>query len=163
MIWRLQLKSSRKFFGNVPNKCSRKLAEYQNVSCFFFFVGLVGTSLTGIPQRVSLTKRATLRAASFVHAPLQQIIEMTFYVTSQTKWAESQHETDTRIHTVNSKSINVDMRVFIKIWIPAKAPATKMEWLESRILLTYYHDKIGAWILLEVPEKPQSPHARTQR
>ena len=36
-----------------------------------------------------------------------------------------------------------------------------MVWLESRILLTYYHDKIGARILLEVPEKPQSPHART--
>ena len=37
----------------------------------------------------------------------------------------------------------------------------KVVWLESGILLTYYHDKIGARILLEVPEKPQSPHART--
>ena len=53
------------------------------------------------------------------------------------------------------------MRVFIKIWIPAKAPATKVVRLESRILLTFYHDKIGARILLEVPEKCQSPHTRT--
>ena len=142
---------------NVPENW--KSAKFFRV---FVFVGLVGTSLTGIAQRGSFTKLAALRAARFVHAPLQQIIEMTLYVTSQIKWAESQHETDARIHTVNSKSINVNMRVFIKIWIPAKAPATKVVWLESRILLTYYHDKIGARILLEVPEKCQSPHTHTQ-
>ena len=47
----------------------------------------------------------------------------------------------------------------MQIGIPAKAPATKVVRLESRILITYYHGQIEAFILLEVPEKPQSPHA----
>ena len=54
------------------------------------------------------------------------------------------------------------MHVFIKIWIPAKAPATNVVRLESRILITYYHGRIGARIQLEVPEEPQSPHTHTQ-
>ena len=49
----------------------------------------------------------------------------------------------------------------MEIWIPAKAPATKVVRLESRILITYYHGQIEAFILLEVPEKPQSPHTHT--
>jgi hypothetical protein len=45
----------------------------------------------------------------------------------------------------------------------AKAPTTKAVWLESRILLTYYHGHIRARILVEVPKKSQSPHTHTRR
>ena len=34
--------------------------------------------------------------------------------------------------------------------------------LESRMLITYCYGRIGARILLEVPEKCQSPHTHTQ-
>ena len=50
----------------------------------------------------------------------------------------------------------------MQTWIPAKAPATNVVRLESRILITFYHGRIGVWIPLEVPEKPQSPHTHTQ-
>ena len=33
--------------------------------------------------------------------------------------------------------------------------------LKSRILIAFYHGRIGARIPLEVPEKPQSPHTHT--
>ena len=75
------MESSRKFFGNMPKKMFQKIANF----FVLFFECLGGTSLTGIAQRGSFTKLAALRAARFVHAPLQQIIKMTFYVTPQIK------------------------------------------------------------------------------
>ena len=69
------MKSSRKFFGNVPKflaMIKKSVPENWKSAKFFrifFFVGLVGTSLTGIAQHGSFTKLAALRAAHFVHAP----------------------------------------------------------------------------------------------
>ena len=153
-------------FQKVLWQCAKKMFQkIGSVPNFFvfFFVGLGGHFSHWHCITRFVHKARSASRCSLCSRPLQQIIEMTLYVTSQIKWAESQHETDARIHTVNSKSINVDMRVFKKILIPAKAPATQVVWLKSRILLTYYHDKIGARILLEVPEKCQSPHTHTRR
>ena len=60
--------------------------------------------------------------------------------------------------SVNSNFKICPIGAFMQIWIPAKAPATKVVWLESRILITYNHGQIGARVPLEVPEEPQSPH-----
>ena len=51
------MESSRKFFGNVPKNVPE---NWQCAKMFrvFFFVGLMGTSLSSISQRVSLTKFA---------------------------------------------------------------------------------------------------------
>ena len=60
--------------------------------------------------------------------------------------------------SVNSNFKMCPIGASMQIWIPAKAPATKVVRLKSRILIAFYHGRIGARIPLEVPEKPQSPH-----
>ena len=64
-------------------------------------------------------------------------------------------------HAVNSNFKIYPIGACMQIWIPAKAPATNAVRLESRILMAFYHGRIGAWIPLQVPEKPQCPHAHT--